>query len=227
MRDQSMRNSARSSTAVPAWTTVQREKRSSGPAALAVHRYWAEPSSRLPEAPITSQLECQQSRQRRRMRQASGGCLLAPTSSRARPGSRVVALAVSPPAPPSKRPCPTVRRRGCSWSGAVTTSPWLLEASSSSREPAADPGGRGARTLAAHCRDPAPSLSPTEACRPAFGLVTGRAGHKSQTATDRVAARLLVRGSGSLAYRRTSLIWLLLLAEERVSCDFGRETRNL
>ena len=40
-----MRNSARSSTAVPAWTTVQREKRSSGTAALAVDRYWAEPSA--------------------------------------------------------------------------------------------------------------------------------------------------------------------------------------
>ena len=127
MRDQSMRKSARSSTAVLVWTTVQQEKRSSGPAALAVHRYGAEPSSHLPEAPDTSQLECQQSRQRRRGRRASGGCLLAPTSSRARRGSRVVALAVSPPAPPSKRPCPTARRRGCPWSGAVTTSPWLLE----------------------------------------------------------------------------------------------------
>jgi hypothetical protein len=87
MRDQSIRKSARSSTAVLVWTTVQQEKRSSGPAAHAVHRYGAEPSSHLPEAPDTSQLECQQSRQRRRGRRASGGCLRAPTSSRARPGS--------------------------------------------------------------------------------------------------------------------------------------------
>jgi hypothetical protein len=28
---------------------------------------------------------------------------------------RVVARAMSPRAPPSKRPCPTARRRGCSW----------------------------------------------------------------------------------------------------------------
>ena len=115
MRDQSMRKSARSSTAVLVWTTVQQEGRSSGPAAPAVHRYGAEPSSHPPEAPDTSQLECQQSRQRRQGRRASGGCLLAPTRVVHGRVRRGVALAVSPPAPPSKRPCPTARRRGCSW----------------------------------------------------------------------------------------------------------------
>ena len=118
--------SARSSTAVLVWTTVQLKK-SSGPAALAVHRYGAEPSSHLPEAPDTSQLECSS--------HGSGdegdghlvaAYLLQPAVAHGRV-HRGVALAVSPPAPPSKRPCPTARRRGCSWSGAVTTSPWLLE----------------------------------------------------------------------------------------------------
>ena len=211
MRGQSMRKSARSSTAALVWTTVQQETRSSGPAALAVDRYGRNPRAtfqRLRTLPSWNATSHGSGDEGDGHLVAASVLKPAVVHGRVR---RVVALAVSPPAPPSKRPCPTARRRGCSWSGAVTASPWLLRVKQrQSWRPIQAAGARERWLLTAGCR-----LLPCRRRRrvgPASGLVTGRAGQKSQTATDRVAARLLVRGSGSLAYRRTSLIWLLLLA---------------
>ncbi len=167
MRGQSMRKSARSSTAALVWTTVQQETRSSGPAALAVDRYGRNPRAtfqRLRTLPSWNATSHGSGDEGDGHLVAASVLKPAVVHGRVR---RVVALAVSPPAPPSKRPCPTARRRGCSWSGAVTASPWLLRVKQQPKL-AADPGGRGARTLAAHCRMPAPPLSPTEACRPGF-----------------------------------------------------------
>ena len=132
MRDQSIRKSARSSTAVPVWTTVQQEKRSSGPRCTcspSVRGGTLEPPSRGSQhfpvgIPAVTAAATR-----------ATGIWWLPTCSNHQSctaGFARCGASRDPASTSIKRPCPTARRRGCPWSGAVTTSPWLLEASDSS-----------------------------------------------------------------------------------------------